>query len=143
MLQISKICLSGSGTTSPPGLGRSNMLPSFCCARRRKRAWLWRSEAPATGSLRRSDSSEGELTDRIMRESVKHPRLPQSPPSRHAAGNRGLAFLISLRSPGFILAFCFFVGSLSAFTTPAVRWILRNRFPRFIAYAMDISHVTD
>jgi arsenate reductase-like glutaredoxin family protein len=88
--------------------------------------------------------ARGELTDRIMRgvSQAPAPAAISAEPAR--SRNGGLAFLISLRSPGFILAFCFFVGIFVGLYPHLLSDGLSEiDFPRFIAYAMDISHVTD
>jgi hypothetical protein len=85
------------------------------------------------------------LSDRIM-QGIAHP-LPKpvvlaAQPSRGWIS--GLACLISPRSPGFILAVCFFIGiwvGLSPSFLPDES--SQIDFPGFLAYAMDISRVTD
>jgi hypothetical protein len=85
------------------------------------------------------------LADRIMvgiESPLPKPAAVAAEPSRSWIS--GLADLISPRSPGFILAACFFIG-ICVGLYPS---LLPDRssqvdFPDFLAYAMDISRVTD
>jgi hypothetical protein len=85
------------------------------------------------------------LTDRIM---LSIPRTDPEPAARPAPPlrprNSAPAWLLLPRAPGLILAVCFLIGIFvglypSLLPDPSSR----IDFPSFLAYAMDISRVTD
>ncbi len=85
------------------------------------------------------------LTDRIM---LSIPRTDPVPAARPARRSRrwysALAFFISPRTPGLILAVCFLIGILvGLYPSLLPDQSPRIDFPSFLAYAMDISRVTD
>jgi hypothetical protein len=85
------------------------------------------------------------LADRIMQGIA--PPLPK-PVTRAAEPSRswisGLASVISPPSPGVILAVCFFIGiCVGLYPSLVPDRSSQIDFPDFLAYAMDISRVTD
>jgi hypothetical protein len=85
------------------------------------------------------------LTDRLM---LSIPRTEPKPAARPAQPLRpwysGLAFLVSPRAPGLILAVCFLIGIfVGLYPSLLPDQSSRIDFPSFLAYAMDISRVTD
>jgi hypothetical protein len=85
------------------------------------------------------------LTDRIMQAvALADPKPAATPAQFSRPWNGGLAFLLSPRSPGLILAVCFLVGIfVGLYPSLLPDQSSRIDFPSFLAYAMDISRVTE
>jgi hypothetical protein len=85
------------------------------------------------------------LTDRIM-QAVPHadPKPAATPARLSRPWNSGLVFLLSPHSPGLILAVCFLIGIfVGLYPSLLPDRSSRVDFPGFLAYAMDISRVTE
>jgi hypothetical protein len=85
------------------------------------------------------------LTDRIM---LSIPRTDPVPAARPAQRSRpwyiALAFLVSPRAAKLVLAVCFLIGIfVGLYPSLLPGQSSRIDFPSFLAYAMDISRVTD
>jgi hypothetical protein len=85
------------------------------------------------------------LTDRIMQAVPRADPKPAVTPARPSGSwISGLGFLVSLRSPGLILAVCFLIGIfVGLYPSLLPGRSSRVDFPGFLAYAMDISRVTE
>jgi hypothetical protein len=85
------------------------------------------------------------LTDRIMQAVPQAAAKPAAAPAqRSRSWISGLAVLISPRSPGLILAVCFLIGIfVGLYPSLLPDQSSRLDFPSFLAYAMDISRVTE
>jgi hypothetical protein len=84
------------------------------------------------------------LTDRILRAVPAVPKPAVTPIRLSRRWNGSLAFLVSPRSPGLILAVCFLIGIfVGLFPSLLPDQSSRIDFPGFLAYAMDISRVTE
>jgi hypothetical protein len=85
------------------------------------------------------------LADRIMQAVPQADPRPATTPARLSRPwNSGLAFLVSPRSPGLILAVCFLIGIfVGLYPSLLPDQSSRIDFPSFLAYAMDISRVTE
>jgi len=85
------------------------------------------------------------LTDRIMQGIPGAVSKPAVAPAHFARGwNSRLAFLVSPRSPGLILAVCFLIGIfVGIYPSLLPDEPSRVDFPGFLASAMDISRVTE
>jgi hypothetical protein len=85
------------------------------------------------------------LTDRIMQ--AVPPAVPRSVVTPAHLSHRWYgvpAFLASPRSPGLILAVCFLIGIFAGlYPSLLPDKASRTDFPGFLAYAMDISRVTE
>jgi hypothetical protein len=85
------------------------------------------------------------LTDRIM---LSIPRAEREPAAKPAQRSRpwysALAFLVSQRAAKLALAVCFLIGIfVGLYPSLLPDQSSRIDFPSFLAYAMDISRVTD
>lgn len=85
------------------------------------------------------------LTDRIMQAVPRADPKPAVTPARPSGSwISGLGFLVSPRSPGLILAVCFLIGIfVGLYPSLLPDRSSRVDFPGFLAYAMDISRVTE
>jgi hypothetical protein len=85
------------------------------------------------------------LTDRIMQAVPQAAAKPAAAPAQTSRPwTSGLAVLVSPRSPELILAVCFLIGIfVGLYPSLLPDQSSRIDFPSFLAYAMDISRVTD